>query len=341
MPAPAPATPYPATPTSPYATPSPYPAPSVGPPPVFDPYSSGSTLTPSAPTAPYSYTPPGTAAPTWPGQAPAVQPASPYGAAPPAGAYPQQPGCLYPRWGTHPVATGQLWLRGPGRLLGQNPAVSAGVELRVHLPVRQAHRPEGPGDQSGRAVQHVRHSDLLQHRHAPVGDARVREQLAGRATGQSGSRAARPDLPPRVYDAYLDFAWYPRINQWFGGELGFRTGVWTDFDHVTTDSVRFLGRGLVSVSLTPQMDILFGAVYLDRLHVKLPPAGGVYWRPTPRMGLLHRISQSQSAEVLHDDRQLEVVLVRRRRIRAARGPSTALWARRSNSPTGSTTTTSA
>jgi hypothetical protein len=90
-----------------------------------------------------------------------------------------------------------------------------------------------------------------------------------------------PDLPPRLYDAYLDFAWYPRVNQWLGGELGFRTGVWSDFDIVTSDSIRFLGRGLASVSLTPQLDILFGVVYLDRLKVKILPAGGVYWRPTP------------------------------------------------------------
>ncbi len=90
-----------------------------------------------------------------------------------------------------------------------------------------------------------------------------------------------PDLPPRLYDAYLDFAWYPRVNQWLGAELGIRTGVWSDFDHVDTDSIRILGRGLASVSLTPQLDILFGVVYLDRLDVKILPAGGVYWRPTP------------------------------------------------------------
>jgi hypothetical protein len=90
-----------------------------------------------------------------------------------------------------------------------------------------------------------------------------------------------PDLPPRLYDAYLDFAWYPRVNQWLGAELGVRTGVYSDFDHVTDQSVRILGRGLASVSLTPQLDILFGVVYLDRLKIKILPAGGVYWRPTP------------------------------------------------------------
>jgi hypothetical protein len=90
-----------------------------------------------------------------------------------------------------------------------------------------------------------------------------------------------PDLPSQLYDAYLDFAWYPRCYPWLGGELGFRTGVWSDFHYVDTDSIRLLGRGLASVALTPNLDILFGAVYLDRVDVKLLPAGGVYYRPTP------------------------------------------------------------
>jgi hypothetical protein len=90
-----------------------------------------------------------------------------------------------------------------------------------------------------------------------------------------------PDLPAQVYDAYLDFAWYPRVSQTISGELGFRTGVWSDFSFWDTDSIRFLGRGLASVALTPQLDVLFGAVYLDRLDVKLLPAGGFYYRPTP------------------------------------------------------------
>ena len=89
------------------------------------------------------------------------------------------------------------------------------------------------------------------------------------------------DLPPRVYDAYLDLAWNPRFAPEVGAELGFRTGVWTDFDEVDGDSMRFLGRGLGVVSIGPQFDLLLGAVYLDRLRVKILPAGGVRWRPTP------------------------------------------------------------
>jgi hypothetical protein len=88
-------------------------------------------------------------------------------------------------------------------------------------------------------------------------------------------------LPSRLYDAYLDFSWYPRVSEWLGAELGVRTGVWSDFEDVNSDSIRLLGRGLATIAITPNLDVLFGAVYLDRLDVKLLPAGGVYYRPTP------------------------------------------------------------
>jgi hypothetical protein len=87
------------------------------------------------------------------------------------------------------------------------------------------------------------------------------------------------DLPPRVYDAYLDTAWFPRFNQWLGADLGVRTGVWTDFEAVNSDSIRILGRGLGVISLSPRMDVHVGVWYLDRNRVKLLPAGGVHWRP--------------------------------------------------------------
>lgn len=90
-----------------------------------------------------------------------------------------------------------------------------------------------------------------------------------------------PEMPPRLYDAYLDVAWYPQFTQTIGAELGVRTGVWSDFKNINSDSIRLLGRGLAKVGVSPQLEILFGVVYLDRLRIKLLPAGGFYWRPTP------------------------------------------------------------
>jgi hypothetical protein len=99
--------------------------------------------------------------------------------------------------------------------------------------------------------------------------------------GPSSDAPGNPDLPPRVYDAYLDFAWFPRFYEWLGGELGFRTGVWTDFENVNSDSVRLLGRAVGSVSTSPNLDVLFGVAYIDRVDIKLLPVAGVYYRPTP------------------------------------------------------------
>ena len=88
-----------------------------------------------------------------------------------------------------------------------------------------------------------------------------------------------PDLPPRVFDAYLDAAWHPRLTDWFHADLGLRTGVWTDFEELNGDSLRILGRGLGVLAFSPQFDVIAGVWYLDRNDIKLLPAGGVHWRP--------------------------------------------------------------
>ncbi|TWU21238.1 hypothetical protein [Bythopirellula polymerisocia] len=86
------------------------------------------------------------------------------------------------------------------------------------------------------------------------------------------------DLPPRVYDAYIDGAWHPQFNQFLSADLGLRTGVWTDFNN-WNDAIRIMGRALGEVALTPKLSMLGGIWYLDRNAVKLLPAGGVHWRP--------------------------------------------------------------
>jgi hypothetical protein len=89
------------------------------------------------------------------------------------------------------------------------------------------------------------------------------------------------DLPPRLFDAYLDGAWEPRVTEWLRGDLGVRVGVYSDFNRVKDDSVRFMGRGLGVLQFTPTMSIAAGVWYLDRNTIKLLPAGGVIWTPSP------------------------------------------------------------
>jgi hypothetical protein len=93
--------------------------------------------------------------------------------------------------------------------------------------------------------------------------------------------SAGADLPPRVYDAYLDAAWYPRFSQVLGADLGVRTGMWSDFHAVNSDAFRVMGRGLGVITLTPRMDFLVGVWYINRNRIKLLPAGGIHWRPNP------------------------------------------------------------
>jgi len=88
-----------------------------------------------------------------------------------------------------------------------------------------------------------------------------------------------PDMPPRLYDAYLDLAWNPQITPWFGGELSFRTGVYSDMQQVTERSLRFMGKGMAVMTFSPSVSVKAGVWYLDRNKIKLLPAGGIVWVP--------------------------------------------------------------
>lgn len=89
------------------------------------------------------------------------------------------------------------------------------------------------------------------------------------------------DLPGQTYDAFLDFGYVTDPNQMLGTELGVRVGVFSDFDHVSSDSLRVLGKGLVNFRLTPATTLKGGVYYLDRLDWKLIPAFGLLYQPNP------------------------------------------------------------
>jgi hypothetical protein len=84
---------------------------------------------------------------------------------------------------------------------------------------------------------------------------------------------------PRLYDAFLDTEWNPQITPYFGGELGFRLGIYSDFEKWNGRSLRYTGHSLMSLMLSPSFKLKGGIVYLDRVDVKMLPAGGVVWTP--------------------------------------------------------------
>jgi hypothetical protein len=91
------------------------------------------------------------------------------------------------------------------------------------------------------------------------------------------------DLPPQAYSAYLDFQWASDPNLQIGAELGFRIGVYSDFHTLNEFSLRPQGMGLGVFRLTPQLTFKAGAMYLNRNKIKILPAGGVLWTPTPQV----------------------------------------------------------
>ena len=84
-----------------------------------------------------------------------------------------------------------------------------------------------------------------------------------------------------MYSAYLNFLWQPQLTPQFGADLNFRTGVYSDFDTVTWNSIRFTGRALGVLQMTPNVAFKLGIEYLDRADIKLLPAVGFLWEPSP------------------------------------------------------------
>ena len=87
------------------------------------------------------------------------------------------------------------------------------------------------------------------------------------------------DLPGQTYSAFIDTGWESDRNQILGAELGFRIGVFSDFNTATSDSVRIMGKGLVRYRISPALSFRGGVLYVDCIRVKLLPAGGFLWEP--------------------------------------------------------------
>ena len=93
------------------------------------------------------------------------------------------------------------------------------------------------------------------------------------------------DLPGSAYSAYLSFDHSTPLDQQLGGEFNFTTGVYSDFNTFTKHSLRFTGVGLLWYRLSPTSTLKFGVEYLDRVEIKLLPAGGLFWTPDPNTRL--------------------------------------------------------
>jgi hypothetical protein len=92
-----------------------------------------------------------------------------------------------------------------------------------------------------------------------------------------------PDMPGATYSSYLDFGWRPQITPHFSADFGVRPGLYGDYQFFNEDTFRIKARALGIFTPNPQFQWVFGVLYLDRLNLKILPAGGLIW--TPREGV--------------------------------------------------------
>jgi hypothetical protein len=107
-----------------------------------------------------------------------------------------------------------------------------------------------------------------------------------------------PDLPPRLYEAFVDFMWLPRIGSRWLGILAVAPSYYGDFEVNESEAWRLTGKGLARFDWVPdRLQLLFGVLFLNREDVRLLPAGGLIWTPCdeiryelvfPRPKLAHR-----------------------------------------------------
>lgn len=89
------------------------------------------------------------------------------------------------------------------------------------------------------------------------------------------------DLPPRLYDAYAEFRWLPKLAPRLMLDLAVTPGVFRDFDQHTGDGLRVTSHAAAVWTWLPTTKLVLGASYLDRSDLNVIPVGGLIWTPNP------------------------------------------------------------
>lgn len=97
--------------------------------------------------------------------------------------------------------------------------------------------------------------------------------------------APRDDLPDRLYDAYLDLRWFPKLGDRWLLDVNVRPGIYRDFDRDTGSGLRTTAHVAAVWTSTRTSRLALGIAYLDRQDLNWLPIGGILWQPTPDWNL--------------------------------------------------------
>jgi hypothetical protein len=87
------------------------------------------------------------------------------------------------------------------------------------------------------------------------------------------------NLPPRLYDAAIEFRWLPKVTDSLRLDISATPGVYRDFDVSTDSGERTLAHGAAVWDWTPHLKLVAGAAYEERRDWNFIPIGGVIWTP--------------------------------------------------------------
>jgi len=89
----------------------------------------------------------------------------------------------------------------------------------------------------------------------------------------------RRDLPPRLFDAFVQFRWMRRLSPRLGIDLAITPGVFSDFERGDDDAFRITGHGAAMWTARGDFKIVLGAAYIDRFSTDVLPIVGFIWTP--------------------------------------------------------------
>ena len=113
------------------------------------------------------------------------------------------------------------------------------------------------------------------------------------------------DIPETAFSAFLTLEHFSDPNRRAGVESNFTVGVYSDYEHLDSDSLRLTGVGLTWYRLDEANTLKIGAEYFDRLELKLLPAFGLFIRPSNDLQLDLYFPRPRIAQRLPSFRSLE------------------------------------
>ena len=93
------------------------------------------------------------------------------------------------------------------------------------------------------------------------------------------------DVPGTLHRASLTFMGFLPISKKWVGQAIVTPGIATDYDNMSSQAFRTTGMAFLIYMPSPQLQWMFGVIYLDREDVSLLPAAGLTWNPDERTRL--------------------------------------------------------